>query len=360
MVAKTNEERKKETAKKKAELEARKAAYDAKINPKFLGGGQVSREQYNAAKTTEPQTEQEKKVVDVKQDIAATSRGITITPQIMAQRQAAEGDINTAVEPISQNTDPNAITPEQQQARDLSPQPIGSTLNDMATTATGTVLSPLTNVGAAIGNFMSEKTGMGSYVSPEEVNSQIAETKVGKALAAAIVAGGAFVVGAEALALLPSASASVTGASVAGTSLKLGTITKGILSTVGTAGLLGGGWSLYNFKGGQINSYKQVIGDISTQASKSREIVSAGGDPIQELKNLEIMEQKIMESEAAIKAAGTYNLKFRGSKEYLDVQERAAEARAEIRRSTLEIKRIMLSGKPTLDPTRLIYTAEGY
>jgi len=270
--------------------------------------------------------------------------------ELARKRQAITG--------IEQQFDPliSGVQERIEEQPSLKPEPVKETFEELTEKASGKVLSPFTNIGTAIGNFVVEKTGTGRQRTPEEVNEMIAGTNLGKGLAALGTAAALTGVGVAISAAVGGLAASTTGALIG----KLGASTQAIFGIGAVAGAGALGLQALDVKRGEIETHRNVISEVSSQAQALRSVAESGGKQLIPvvLRQLEKMEREIQDAEAAITTRGALNVKFRSDDEHLEIMAEARDARIEILNAAQEVSGLAIQGKVTLDPEQLIFAAE--
>lgn len=150
--------------------------------------------------------------------------------------------------------------------------------------------------------------------------------------------------------LIPGVASAFTGAKIAGVlSIKALSI-KGI-ATLAIGGTIGKGVSDFLQGGKKISELESQITSAAAIASTTLSAVQNGVSPIAAMDSLSQSVRTINEAESAIKQLAIYNIKFRLSKEYQDIEDTIRQKRTEIQERIYAIQNIAATGRKSTENT---------
>ena len=221
-------------------------------------------------------------------------------------------------------------------------------------TAAGVGLAPSVGIGNFITGVLEDITGKQFG---RTSTKELAGTKGGKALGLAIDA-----VGVATVIAMGSVAAGFLAQKAAQTTIvtKVGLSTGSLKAVIFTGFALGGAASILDVERGEITTAKNRIARITEQGERLLG-ATASGLPIPfTFAQLGRMNNSVNEAEATIKQKGIFNIKFRTSKEYLDLEEDIVDARIALVRRLEELEEVARTGTRPTDPEELILLAEDF
>ena len=206
-----------------------------------------------------------------------------------------------------------------------------------------------------IGNFIGAVLDKAGIVEFKGQNvSELADTKIGKALGLAIAAVGTATVvamGATAVAFLAQRVAQTTVVAKVG-------LSTGTLKTIfGTALLVGGATSVFDIERGEITTAKNRLARITEQGERLLGATTSGLPIPFTFRQLQRMSDTVNEAESDLKFLGNNNIKFRSGKEYKDLEDDIVDARLALVRRLEELEQIARTGVRPTNPEELILFA---
>lgn len=222
-------------------------------------------------------------------------------------------------------------------------------------TATGLLATPGTVQQVALGNFM---TGILEKITGNTYGRTSVEEALEKNPIMSRVLGGSLAV-AEGALLAIGGAAALTTVLASSLATKAAALVSGKIAATGAtlAGLAATGFGVaevIDIKGSEIDTLKQQIAGYSEISSELRADVEAGMDAGVAVKKIGDMVKSVQEAESRIKQLGSNNIKFRTSKEYLDVQVEALDTRTSLYSALGEIVTLAASGEVGLSPEQLM------
>lgn len=222
---------------------------------------------------------------------------------------------------------------------DLAPESVGDTAGGIVEDVATFGLRPAEAISSALGG-----TGQAE---------EFATTKLGKAIGLTTAGVAAALVGARLLPIAARAAASgrILGSAKTGTKL-LGTAATGL-------GVFLVGRSVFDFRGDEMDVMRKGIQRVVEDGERIEAATRNGLPSEDSIETLRTMADEIAFAERRIKELGNKNLQYRVSKEYQDDFKLARSGRESLQRRALAIQNIAATGQASLNPSELMFQAEG-